>query len=144
MNKDILSFFRMWQNFKEMPLLLKFLTFYSVFCIFFFISSAVPFFNYFVNGVKVTYSEWWSSGMGLVTTIMGLVMPYTGYLFLHRHKYAREVYLSVFFGLALLRGTQFGFQLEFMIGVVAFILLMGLYLYGRDSVQIYLYPSAQK
>jgi hypothetical protein len=134
----------MWQNFKEMPFLLKFLTFHSACCIFLFIFSVVPISDYFINGVEVSYSEWWGSGVGLVTTIFGLVMPYAGYLFLHKHKYAREMYLSVYFVAALFQGMKFGFKLELVIGVVAFILLTGLYLYGRKAVQIYFHSSVRK
>jgi len=86
--------FSLWKNFKEMPLILKFLTVHAVACLFFIVSSIFPHNSFSVEGSTVSYFEWWSSGAGTLATIFGTLFPLSGYLLLKRASIARVFYLS--------------------------------------------------
>jgi len=129
-----------WKNFKNMPLLLKFLTAHSLSCFFFIIGSIIPHNSFSINGVHVSYAQWWQSGAGILTSIVGLILPVGGYLILKQHRLARIVYLS-----ALMIGLTITYiplkakinLIEPLISTIILLILMACYLYFRKSVILY-------
>lgn len=90
----------MWENFKSMPIILKFLTAHALACIAFLIGSILPHDSFSMNGRSVTYSEWWNSGIGIYASILGALMAIAGYLLVSKKRYSRQVYLGILsFGL---------------------------------------------
>jgi len=83
----------MWQNFKAMPIALKFLTAHAVISASFILGSIIPHNSFSIDGKSATYSEWWNSGFGAYTSFIGIVLPIAGILLLKRHQYARLVYV---------------------------------------------------
>jgi hypothetical protein len=84
----------MWGNFKSMPKFLKFLTAQAIACVVFFIGSVIPHGAFSIDGHPVTYHEWWGTGLGLYTAMIGILLPFGGWLMLKRSRYARPYYLG--------------------------------------------------
>lgn len=130
----------MWENFKSMPLLLKFLTAHSIACFFFIIGSLIPHNSFSINGVHVSYAQWWQSGAGILTSFVGLILPFGGYLMLKQHRLARIIYLSALItSLTItyipLKG-KISFIETFIPSIILFI-LVACYLYFRKPVILY-------
>ena len=85
----------MWENFKAMPVLLKFLTAHALGCILFVFASMFPFGAFRIHGRYVTHSEWWSSGIGVYVSILGMLMAIAGCLLASKKRYSRQIYLAV-------------------------------------------------
>jgi hypothetical protein len=119
-----------------MPALLKYITAHAFACVVFLIASVVPHHSFAISGRSVSYAEWWSSGAGALASLLGVILPISGYLLLSRHPKARITYLvsvsiSVIGSFVLLReptSAAFG---------VALITFGMWYLYRRPSVVAY-------
>jgi len=128
-----------WENFKAMPRLLKFLTAHALACFFFLVVSVVPHGRFFVSGRPVSYAEWWSSGIGLFAFLVGLVGPATGVLLLRKSRFARPAYLG-FLSLGLIVPyLLFGAPPMALAGAAAVCLAVA-YLYKFPSTQQYFAP----
>lgn len=82
----------MYQAFKEMPTLLKFITVHALACFVFFLAAVIPGIPITFNGEVMTSQQLWAKGVGLPIVVIGLAMPVIGVLFLRRWKYCRQVY----------------------------------------------------
>ncbi len=82
----------MYQAFKEMPILLKFMTVHALACFIFFLASVIPGIPISFNGEVMESQQLWAKGVGLYAMVIGLVMPVIGVLFLRRWQYCRQVY----------------------------------------------------
>ena len=132
--------FGLWKNFKEMPLILKFLTVHAVGCLFFLVSSIFPHNSFSVEGTTVTYFEWWSSGAGMLATIFGTLLPLSGYLLLKRASIARLFYLSsmliAFYSPVLfLEGSKY--PGGYYVSSILLVLLLAGYLYLGKTAKAY-------
>ncbi|MES9826358.1 MAG: hypothetical protein ABW127_18205 [Candidatus Thiodiazotropha endolucinida] len=77
----------MYQAFKEMPTLLKFITAHALFCFMFFMAVVIPGIPITFKGELMEFYDLWEGG--LPTAAMGLSMPVVGVLLLKRWQYAR-------------------------------------------------------
>jgi hypothetical protein len=92
MNKNKTTYTIAWQAFREMPFFLKVLTVYCLlFGIFAILGAIIPVGNY-----GTTFVQFWSSGLGLVLLIDGIIMLTSGIGFLKRIKSARTLFLIIF------------------------------------------------
>lgn len=82
----------MYQAFREMPTLLKFITAHALVCFVFFLTVVIPGIPITVNGEVMESSELWSRGLGFPTAAVGLAMPVVGVLILKRWQYSRQLY----------------------------------------------------
>lgn len=85
----------MYQAFREMPTLLKFITAHALVCFVFFLAVVIPGMPITVNGEVMESSELWSIGLGLPTAAVGLAMPVVGVLILKRWQYSRQLYALI-------------------------------------------------
>lgn len=126
----------MWENFKSMPALLKFLTAHAFICFVFLIGSIIPHHYFSINGQPVSFSEWWRSGAGLLCSLIGIVFPVLGYLFLIRARHAREIYIAV-----LVTVSAFGPigspPVSYYLAALVFVIGIAIYLYIWSSVKNY-------
>ena len=88
----------MWENFKSMPMVLKFLTFHALMCFSLFLVAIIPRDYFVLDGRHVSYGEWWSSGVGPLIAAVGLAMAMAGVLFLAKRSFGRLIYLATFGG----------------------------------------------
>ena len=126
----------MWQAFRSMPLLLKFLTFHAVVCFVFFVGVAVPNDLFKLNGRAVPYDEPWSSGLAFFVGFVGLAMPLAGVLLLRRTSAARHVYLFI---LSIGSVLPYLFMRDYVFAgaSVVVIALIAWYVFGNAAVQAY-------
>ena len=126
----------MWVSFKEMPTPLKFITGHAIACIFLLLGSIIPHNSFSIDGQHVSYAVWWSSGAGPFASVLGVIMSMSGYLLLKRSNRARVTYLMAL-SVALIAPYLFWRQFESAAFGIAIVVLVGWYLYGRQSVQVY-------
>ncbi|MGD8515180.1 MAG: hypothetical protein PVF52_06175, partial [Granulosicoccaceae bacterium] len=86
---------KLFSEFKQMPILLKFFTAHALACFLFLIAALIPGIPFNFNGEVISFNEIWSSGVGIFTVYVGLVMPLCGWLMLNRKAYSRIIYLAV-------------------------------------------------
>jgi hypothetical protein len=86
----------LWHNFKKMPFLLKFFTFHASVFLIALPLSFVPIAEPEMYGKKISFVEFWQSGMALIFVYLGIFFPASAYLMLRRHRYGRIAYLSSF------------------------------------------------
>jgi hypothetical protein len=132
-------------NFKRMPFILKILTMAVLAPVAFVVNTLFPNASIVAFGQHVTASDWWSSGVGFVTLLMGLFAGWAGLLLLQRARHAREVYVVLLIGmpvsaafLAHLRGQPVPIPLPVSLagnGVV--IALVAFYLFRNKDVCAY-------
>ena len=91
MNKNKTAYKIAWKSFKEMPFFLKVLTVYCLFGIFAILAAIIP-----VGDYGMTFVQFWSSGLGLLVLIDGVIMLVSGIGFLKRKKSARTLFLLIF------------------------------------------------
>jgi hypothetical protein len=128
----------MYQNFKSMPTILRFITGHALACICLLLGSIIPHDSFSINGQPATYAEWWGSGAGILASILGIIFPIAGYLFLIRSNRARLIYLVGFFIAAISPLLYFGqIQIIEALGGIIFMAIFGWYLYKANSVQTY-------
>lgn len=126
----------MWLSFKEMPMLLKFITGHAIACVFLLLGSIIPHDSFSIDGQPVTYAVWWSSGAGPFASFLGVIMPATAYQLLKRLSRARSMYLVVL-TIALVAPYLYWGQLQIAAIDMAIVGLFAWYLYGAKSVQHY-------
>lgn len=132
------------KNFIAMPPLLKLLTTIVVGVPIFCIATAFPHQSISVFGRQMTSSEWWSSGTGPTTLVVGGVMVFAALLMLRRSRYGRLAYLLGLMVLSLsepviayFTGSSFSAEIPPTIFDLLFTALIGLYLYKSGAVQNY-------
>jgi hypothetical protein len=123
----------MWSAFKAMPKLLKWICAHALLCGFFLLGSVIPHDSFSINGHHVSYAEWWSSGAGPFASLLGTVMPLTGYLLLSRSAYGRIAYLAVLSVALVLPYCYLGEFWLALFGVLV-VLLISWYLFRKKSV----------
>ena len=126
----------MWSNFKAMPTLLKFITSHAIACVVMLLMSIIPGSTFRIDGRVVSYSEWWSSGVGLIASALGIAMPIAGVLLLKKFCYARPAYLFAVLFAFVSPYPLLGKSEGIFVGLVI-VGLLALYLYARKSVQRY-------
>jgi hypothetical protein len=128
-----------------MPLILKFLTFHAILAILAILALGatipLPYGSFNIDGKIVTYIEFWSSGAGFICLLIGIGFPISGYLFLKKHQFSRQFYLTIWFALIILQAVMQYFDNKnsvdtFLVGFIL-TLLIGVYLFWSKSVQIY-------
>jgi|SRR5450432_1508775 hypothetical protein len=129
----------MWENFKSMPLLLKFLTGHAFVCLALLVVSAIPNNSFSIRGHAVSYSEWWSSGAGPFASLLGLVGPIIGVLLLTKSSSARLAYLG-FLVLGLIVPYPFMGVPAMALAGIAVVCVTAVYLYKWQPVQLYFAP----
>ena len=82
----------MYQAFKDMPTLLKFITTHALVCFVLFVAVVIPGIPITFNGEVMESGELWARGLGLPTVAVGLTMPIAGVLILKRWQYSRQFY----------------------------------------------------
>ena len=126
----------MYESFKKMPTILKFLTLHALVSILLVFAVVIPGIPIAVNGQQMSYSELWSSGFGIFGVFLGLAFPLCGWLLLKRAANARLVYL-VMLTIALISPYIFSQDIAAAIfGIVITGLVAG-YLYITPSVRAY-------
>ena len=75
-----------------MPFILKFVCALSIFGILFPAGSIIPVGSYKIDGEVVSYSEWWRSGAGIATIIIGIPLFLTGIGILKKRKWSRYAF----------------------------------------------------
>jgi hypothetical protein len=123
-------------EFKQMPILLKFFTVHALACFLFLIVALIPGIPYNFNGEVMSFSEIWSSGVGIFTTYVGLVMPLCGWLMLNRKAYSRIIYLFVLASVLIMPYIYWMEKGGIIFGVVITALIAA-YMYGMPSVRKY-------
>jgi len=127
------------ENFKSMPKQLKFLTAFGLACFAFLVGPLIPNTALSINGRAVSSAEWWSSGVGVFASLVGLAGPIAGLLLLRKSRYARQAYLG-FLALGLIVPYPlFGSPLIAAAGAFV-VCLAGVYLYASSSSQRYFSP----
>ena len=91
MNKNKTAYTIARQAFKEMPFFLKVLTVYCLFGIFAILGAIIP-----VGDYGGTFVQFWSSGLGPLLLVDGVIMLVSGIWFLKRKKSARTLFLLIF------------------------------------------------
>ena len=123
-------------EFKQMPILLKFITVHALACFIFLIAALVPGIPFNFNGEEMSYAEIWSSGVGVFTAYAGLVMPFCGWLMLNRKVYSRIIYLSVLSSVLIVPYIYWMQKGGIIFGIILTALIAA-YLYGMPSVRKY-------
>lgn len=126
----------MWVNFKSMPLLLKFLTAHALACFAFFVTTLVPSSSFVLNGHHVSFSTWWSSGVGFFASLVGVVGLAVGLLLLTKWRHARIAYLGFLILVLVVPYPIVGHPALALVGL-ATVGALALYLYRRQSIQCY-------
>lgn len=124
------------EEFKQMPLLLKFFTVHALACFLFLIAALIPGIPFNYNGEVISFTEIWSSGVGIFTVYVGLVMPFCGWLMLNRKAYSRIIYLFVLASVLIVPYIYWSEKGGIIFGVVLTTLIAA-YMYGMPSVRIY-------
>jgi hypothetical protein len=130
-------------NFKSMPIFMKFITAHALSCVVFLLGSVIPHRAFSISGRPVTLQEWWSTGAGLYASLIGIILPFGALLFLQRSCYARPYYIGALtFGLIIpyllfkqVLGFDFGYELA-AVGAVT-VAAVSWYLYGKKTVKYY-------
>jgi len=87
----------MYQAFKDMPTLLKFITAHALVCFVFFLGVVIPGIPITLNGEVMESQEAWGKGLGLPIAAIGLIMPVLGILILKRWQFSRHLYGIILF-----------------------------------------------
>ena len=123
-----------------MPLVLKLLTAQAISCIVFLIASIIPHNSFVMHGQSVTYSKWWSSGVGVYASVLGTLMASAGLLLVTKKRFSRQIYLGVLsLGLVTpyyLFGEHWASLFSLLI-----VLIIGAYLYLNAPVKEYFAPD---
>ena len=130
----------MWNNFKSMPIFLKFLTGHAAVCLVLFIFLLIPGNQFSTDDQHtVPYAEWWSNGVWPLLTFAALAIGIGGMLFLKKYRFGRVLFLAGFGGAliapALLSHDQD--DLGASVLCLPFVLLLGLYLFRNREVKAY-------
>ena len=129
----------MYSAFKEMPMLLKFLTAHALVCLVFFFAAVIPGIPITFNGEVMESQELWGKGVGLPTAAVGLVFPFCGILMLRKWAYARQAYLLVFFSVMVVPYLIWKELPSLIIGLVISVAIAA-YLYKEKKACAYFSP----
>ena len=130
----------MWANFDGMPKLLKCLTAHVASCFVLLAISVIPIDLYALQGRHVTYAEWWTSGAGVLASVLGIVGPFAAWAIASKKTYARAVYLG-FLALAFVEPWLFIVTLAYVLTGLLFVGLGAFYMYKWQSVLVYFAPN---
>ena len=120
---------------KEMPFLLRFFFVFCMLSILFTVGSIIPMVHYQVEGQEITYQEWWASGNGIAMASTGLLFFITGIGIFRKTKWARIAFLfSIFIPVFL---TPVRPPVDYILGLLAYIVIFGCYLFLKKSVKNY-------
>jgi hypothetical protein len=128
----------MYASFKEMPLVLKFLTGMALFFFSLFLKAMIPgmFGTFTYNGEVLEFDEIWERGFGVPLILIGLFVSSSGISILLKQKYSRHFYC---FALALAVSTPAVAEKDFY--ALAFFLIIpiaaALYLFLSNGVRRY-------
>ncbi len=118
-----------------MPLLLKIFFVISIFGLFIAVFSILPVGQYNIDGKEVTYHEWWSSGTGLNSTIMGTVLFVSGIGIFKKKNWAKYTFLSTLF-ISFAENPSLT-QKEMIYAAMFWFIFLGWYLFIKQSVKEY-------
>ena len=123
----------MYQAFKEMPTLLKFITVHALACFVFFVAAVIPGIPITFNGEVMESQELWAKGIGLPTVAIGLAMPALGVLFLRRWQYCRQLYSVVLVSVMVVPVILWQELLSIIFGAVLSCAIIGYLFINRQS-----------
>ena len=85
------------EDFKSMPLILKFITAHGLFCFLFFLSAVIPGFdvNFSYKGQSMGFDEIWQNDLGVHLISIGLFFPTSAILLIKKWQYCRQFYAFV-------------------------------------------------
>jgi hypothetical protein len=119
-----------------MPKILRWLTWMCfAFCLFVPL-SLIPAGGHYINGVQVTFEEFWRRSGGPTFFLAGVLFPLCGYGFVRAQNWFRYVFAALQFALPV--GTLFfgGVDWDILLGVV-WAALITYYLFWRPNVREY-------
>ena len=128
-----------------MPVLLRFLFFpYSLLVgISFPVFSLIPSAEFTINEKQVSHSEWWTSGAGPLSTIIGILLLISAIGFFLKKRFARITFLAPWLILLIVALVQ-GYEKLTIVGVFLLGIWMSLliwYFFFKKSVQDYFEKS---
>lgn len=123
-------------KFKEMPIMLKFITAHALACVLFLVAALVPGIPFYFNGKEMTFSEVWYSGIGVFTIYVSIAMPVCGVLILKRVSNARVIYLAVLCSVLIVPYIYWK-NTEGIIFGVATACFIAAYMFGMPSARNY-------
>lgn len=131
-----------------MPIILKLLTASALGMLVVIVSTFIPGSSIHVFGRAMTHAEWWATGAGLVTLVVGLSAIAAAVLMLKRSSYGRPAYmvastamsLSVLFVAAITR-ANIAKAIPTTIGNLLLTLAVTLYLYLSKGSKNYFHSS---
>jgi hypothetical protein len=126
----------MYESFKNMPTILKFITAHALVCSIFLLPAVVPGMPFTVDDKVISFSELWSSGIAPYLVVTSTAMPVSGYLLLKKAVYSREVYL-VAVSLGLIVPYIYWEEYKSLWFGVLITVGIALYLFGRANVKYY-------
>jgi hypothetical protein len=126
----------MYQAFKEMPTLLKFMTVHTLACFVFFLAAVIPGIPITFNGEVMESQQLWAKGVGLPAVAIGLSMPVIGILFLQRWQYCRQVYSVALVSVMVVPFVLWHEQPSIIFGVVLSCAIIG-YLFINGKARAY-------
>ena len=132
-------------RFKEMPFLLRFFFFpYSLLVgIAAPVLSLIPSVEVTINEKQVSHSEWWTSGAGPLSTIIGILLLISAIGFFLKKRFARITFLAPWLILLIVALVQ-GYEKLTIVGVFLLGIWMSLliwYFFFKKSVQDYFEKS---
>jgi len=123
-------------NFFAMPILLRLMTGHALVCVILFVVSVLPYDSYGIDGRQVSQAEWWSSGVGPLVSLIGLLGFAAGWSFLKKKRYARELYLA-FLTAGLVVPYPFMGEAWFSVIGIFIVIAAGFYLFKNGAVASY-------
>jgi len=126
----------MYQAFKDMPKLLKFITAHALVCAILFLAVVIPGFPIQFNGQAMESSDLWENGLAIPTAAVGIVMPALGILFLRRWQYARYLYALMIVSVLVVPYILWHQLAGAIFGFVASCAIIG-YLFVNSGVRAY-------
>lgn len=134
----------MTKNFMAMPSLLKLLTIVVIVVPVIAVASLFPHQSISVFGHPMSASKWWSSGAGPTSMVVGCIVLTGAILMLARSRFARPVYLLGLVAVSLsslliayFTGSTSPAELPSLFVNLAFVVLIGFYLYTSRAVRSY-------
>ncbi|GAA0248765.1 hypothetical protein GCM10009126_12800 [Rhodanobacter caeni] len=83
---------------------------------------------------------WWSSGAGVLASLLGIVGPFAAWALASKRPYARAVYLG-FLALAFVAPCPFFGMLAYVLPGLLVVGVGAFYMYKWQSVQVYFAPN---
>ncbi|QBF84311.1 hypothetical protein EXU30_17745 [Shewanella maritima] len=126
------------EDFKSMPLLLKFITAHGLFCFLFFLSATIPGFdvNFSYKGQSMGYDEIWQNGLGIDLILIGSLFPISAILLLKKWQYCRQFYALIILGTFVILNVNGESFIYLPFALIIPCLLM-VYLFKYDKAKVY-------